>query len=1249
MQDRNLPKSPRGCRATPAVTSREEAGIPNAQARHLAGLALPSRDQSPTELGSVPPVRKSILEEKSSGELSWDVVIAKVDAACPMRTDPERLAIIQEKLLAEAEGGAINSGAVLKLDGHPIGTRALAEAVSRELEKGAYEPTEIIEAAVQVYLRGSFGQALKADAYSGAQAFVYSPRSGLLRRGMFGDGTFAHGAALAQLLSDGRDGAAVLRSLLESGKIAHLVLWARGMPPHFMQDFVAEAISEACRKSSEGAAGPLAPEQFMDRLLVHVAIKLDKEDFRNDWERERRETESMSGVLRIVNKAFMATLEFLWNHNLIDSLRERKFVSSKDASPFSVALNPEFSADISALRSPRAFFRFVRNEIAQAKMLSGEPPIAFSDLLGGGEAWMHADFLKIFDSARKAACSKAAAGNTLRGKKTVRSFFPDLRFQEFENAYDVSYGTFPHNTEVPEQYADLIVTEDWGDAFAFNIVLHTLRDARLLRDEDDLEAALKALRERLFAERYEHSRLKVAVYSRELISAAREHDGVSAWDTFVDGIEASEIADGMTNADSAKGLERLFAGLDGPRCDIPDSHRFLDFLGNLGQFQVKESAVACCNEDSPKAILSQRVYSAMVSAICAHPLAATSFTEHLLMFTNRFGKPKPLAGIPTDAGFFARRFQVARFWSREVYINTFVRLQYGADEARLQLQQLRTEKLWGGFFKCLAELPSIGAFSGKIKATVTKGAIVSRELQILYDFFQLVSMPCAAKFLFLHYRATRLGLNCSAGFPVRGRFVLPGTEQSVAFPSRSLQFKTTKEFEAYVKRRSAQILLHQNDFFPENECDLELFALACRLYRTGLPPEEVTQRTLAALLPHWKVRIDGEEQEFGSNLVAPSPFDELIRQSDLASQCLPVLAGRKKVNDDFCKALSAMRDEGAEVLRRFEAQHAAVAEVSRVGPFNVIAQLEERYGVPIQPDEGDASLLGVDQAQGRLLRLVRELSATNRSLSTEDAERFFYAHAIRGLSRERSVSYYLEHKEVLEKWVGLLELIAEGVNDPCWADLLNTAAEPLRCVLETITDVSHLQNQLMPLVMQEDPERSPLKVHFCLTRGPTSHFIGAICDTCARESLDEHPNKAFITFSLGDDDASVVRSFFGGCVVMLTRTKDGEPAVVIRGFNPQMRLEKKASIRGLYDALLEFVVERVAKPLGIKQVLAPYELVSGVSFSNRPLTHLAFKERHRHNNQFVALSDNPETTYNNADISGRCIRIWPLAPERLEG
>lgn len=510
MQDQEVPRSPSSSpRATASEHPSNAGAEPDTRSIRLADHVLPSAGSPPSELVSAPPAHATIEKKERSRKYPPAFVSAEVAAVCPMPTDPARLALIQQKLLGLANRQPLKSEAALILGQHVIATRALAEAVGMELETKVYQPAETIEAAVELYLRGSYGRTIQADAYMGAQTFVYSSQSGLPRRGMHGDGQFAHGAALAQLLTGGGEAGSVIRSLFESGKIAHLALWARGMPPHFIQDFISEVCTEARRRSDDGELQPVDPRQFIDHLLVLVAHQLDREgDARGYRAHVRRQINSMPLALRIINKLVEASVQPLIF--LLVSL-ERIFPSLRDNSPFRIAHTPEVSPHLSELRSPHAFFPLVRNQIAQSKVSWDLPPVEFSDLLGADDPWEQGRFHRLFNVANEVARSKEATGTMPTGKKTVRSFLPQFSFEEFENAYDVYRGTFPSTTDVPEQYADLIVTEDVGDAFALHIVLGALENANVLRDEDDLEAALLGLREKLFAEKYEHSRLKVSV------------------------------------------------------------------------------------------------------------------------------------------------------------------------------------------------------------------------------------------------------------------------------------------------------------------------------------------------------------------------------------------------------------------------------------------------------------------------------------------------------------------------------------------------------------------------------------------------------------------------------------------------------------------------------------------------------------------------------------------------------------------
>ena len=436
-------------------------------------------------------------------------------------------------------------------------------------------------------------------------------------------------------------------------------------------------------------------------------------------------------------------------------------------------------------------------------------------------------------------------------------------------------------------------------------------------------------------------------------------------------------------------------------------------------------------------------------------------------------------------------------------------------------------------------------------------------------------------------------------------------------------------------------MAQQNDFTPQNECDVELFALACRLYRLDPPPAEVHERVIGALLPSWKVCLDGANGAELAKRPAPSPFDQLLGGSKVANRTLPVPGASSKALEEFRRATDPKRPGGAARVSRFLAQRDVVDEVARTGPSGILLKLEQQAGMASVKEDQSTIPSSDDDFFRRAVRLVSEISRRGEVLSEADAQALFFSCALRRSSHLRSANEFVDERDVLTQWTSLLEIVSEGLNDTGWAGLLGAASPELKRILEGVADLAYLQEPLIPLVENEDRGKKQEMIGFSLTRGPATHFIGAICDSCAVESLDEHPNKAFITFSRPEQNSQAIHSFFGGCIVILTKTRGGDPAIVIRGFNPQQRLLKMTSIGGLYDALLTFVVENVAKPLGVSQVLAPNDLISCVSFSNRPLLHLAFKERYRHAAEVVPLSEEHGTTYNNINMSDRCIQVWP--------
>jgi hypothetical protein len=127
--------------------------------------------------------------------------------------------------------------------------------------------------------------------------------------------------------------------------------------------------------------------------------------------------------------------------------------------------------------------------------------------------------------------------------------------------------------------------------------------------------------------------------------------------------------------------------------------------------------------------------------------------------------------------------------------------------------------------------------------------------------------------------------------------------------------------------------------------------------------------------------------------------------------------------------------------------------------------------------------------------------------------------------------------------------------------------------------------------------------------------------------------------SLDATDGTPINTFMGGCILIMTKTEEGEPAIVLRGFNPQLRLIRKASVMELFDTFLQYVIDKVAAPMGINTILAPFEMVSGGAFTNRPIVHLGFKARYR-KSTCLKLDRNHGSTYNDRAINESCVIIW---------
>jgi hypothetical protein len=1178
----------------------------------LQNAKLPLREGATSGLRHVPHKVGHEWLDRPKEKISWDEVVARVDSACPMQTPTPQLRVIQQRLIQAASESNLTSARVLKLNGCPVSPRSLAQALFKELDKQTTQPRETIEAAIQLYLQGAHGEAIRSCHFSGSKLCFRSTKDAIPRRGVYGDGKFAHADPLLELLnSPNAAERTTARLLFENGTVAHLCLWARGSEPQFVRQFIHEVITETQGSSTANSKG-IEPALFLEHLMPHL---LESWYFsapllvRVNWSRIIRD-----GILRDRNEVFgFFLLARGWSlfERVITPLSRVAKIVLPGLRFHSVGSLPRPEAFASSSRAiPKDYLRIAREEISKHKVTWDVPDTMF--------ARRRETDLNAHDVVKATLEFNDRQDGLLLSLSTnddIRSFFPAHFFRE-SSRLSFDFGAMPLATEIPHEYKDTIAPKTVDDAFAFYDLIKCMQKAHMLRDEDDLLETLRILQTKLFTDS-DQPRFKVATYASELLGAT-------------------------LNADYIASIDKIFRQRHDPEWLAREDNREVHF--NVGEVFLKHYAHDCLAPSLDESGTKLKHEPQVIAAILGNPRTLATFVYWLVEYTDHF-QPRVDVSFVYHCKHTSKRLWEDLIGKVQQARSSLVRRINPAHPQILESQEARRrnriEAIWGGFFTGLRAQPSLAPVADTIKTKASGGTLTSQELTAVAEFFKTItSMPCPTQFLFLCFRAAYLKLDYGAQFPIWERFRLPGMSTDVAFERHAIKSRNLKDFKEYVSTRSAEIVLRPDSFQPENECDLELFALACRLYRNGTSSDAVRQKVFQALLPEWNPTIDGKELQFQAPRKSASLFDKLIQEQNYSVQNISIERNTAQTIDEFRGRIKALREETHPNLKRFIDSRSALIQAAHQGADNILRELEAKYrstGITAYDE-----LMNTSGTCGRIIHLVRLVSEHSKSLSLEDAERIFFAHIVSDSDRRACLGENPDIKGDVEQWIDLLEILSEGVNDRRWEEIINSASATLREVLKEATDVSYLQDELLPFITPkpEEKKKSSIPVQFSLTRGAPSRLISAICDTCALETLDNHPNKAFVTFSQPGVGGALVNSFMGGSILVYTSTRDGAPALVIRGLNPQLRLLKKVGIHSFYDSFVDYVVKFIAKPLEVKLILAPYEVASSLAFTNRALLHLAFKTRYRHASQFVELADEHETNYNQRDISNRCIRVW---------
>ncbi len=156
-------------------------------------------------------------------------------------------------------------------------------------------------------------------------------------------------------------------------------------------------------------------------------------------------------------------------------------------------------------------------------------------------------------------------------------------------------------------------------------------------------------------------------------------------------------------------------------------------------------------------------------------------------------------------------------------------------------------------------------------------------------------------------------------------------------------------------------------------------------------------------------------------------------------------------------------------------------------------------------------------------------------------------------------------------------------------------------------------------------------------RSLLTEFSGYYSDACwtrADDIVKNNPNIIGFPFV---KEVNGIPTIYGGSLLIETKLKSGERAVVIRGINPRENVIRKLSAEDFFERTVD-VVEKWAKARGIDYIVAPFG--SSGALSNRPTINSYVSSKYQGT---VALGE--EVNFNGYDITNGVLVVRKVSQD----
>jgi hypothetical protein len=251
-------------------------------------------------------------------------------------------------------------------------------------------------------------------------------------------------------------------------------------------------------------------------------------------------------------------------------------------------------------------------------------------------------------------------------------------------------------------------------------------------------------------------------------------------------------------------------------------------------------------------------------------------------------------------------------------------------------------------------------------------------------------------------------------------------------------------------------------------------------------------------------------------------------------------------------------------------------------------------------------LSGCEDALQNASSMEESVRVASNLPSIRDSEQTFVREMRRALIASQSIgaraSFYLGQAEggskAFERAGNMLDILSNA--SQIWKKRLSDFPNQkgVNRLMDGVFRLSTLEHLIRSCRMPSSEDLKSTGITFYLSQGFELEYVGYLANTCATGVRQVSRRAACLAFA--DEKASLKDPFFKGCsIVFQAKDIDGNPCLILRGFNPAGSSSSILDSGSLFERAVQYLEE--LRPLvPFQSILVPDENFAGGALSNRP-------------------------------------------------